>query len=260
MQKKIALIEDNVQAVELMKGMISDNFPDLIFAGTADTVSSGKNLIEKERPDILMVDIQLRDGSIFDLLESVSKELLEDTSLIFITAYGTVENIYRALRLSAIDYLIKPIDEEHFLSAVQEAMQNGSRLGIGNQIEYFLSMVHRGVQSLQLPKMPIHLPKGVIEFTPWDDIIYIKGEENICYFFLVNDRKLVSTRNIGYYYQSAEENGLFFQISKSQIINLKHLERYHHLTQTVEMAGGHSITASRRGGSRLLQYLRGKSE
>lgn len=254
---KIGLIEDNVQAVQLMKGLIADHFPELEYVGNAASVNTGKKLIEEKQPDILLMDIQLKDGTIFDLLEKIPKELVEDSSMIFITAYGTVENIYQALRLSAIDYLIKPIDEEHFIKAVREAMNQGDHLGIDNQFEYFMNAVQKGVQNLQLPKMPIYLPKGIIEFTPWDDIIFIKAEENISHFHLVDGRKLTSIKNIGFYQQSVEENGLFFQISKSQIINLKHMERYHHATQVVELFGGYKVTTSRRGGSKLLQYLRG---
>ena len=256
---KIGLIEDNVQAVELMEGMIGEHFPDLEFVGSATNINDGQKLISKEQPDILLVDIQLRDGSIFELLKKVPVEDLKDTALIFITAHGTVENIYKALRLSAIDYLIKPIDEEQFVSAIEEAIDTDKRRN-GNKVEEFLTMVQKGVQNLQLPKMPVYLSKGIIEFIPWDEIIYIKGEENISYFFLTGNRRLVSTKNIGYYYQALEENGLFFQISKSKIINLKHLDRYQHSQQLVEMAEGHQVAPSRRGGSRLLQYLKGKND
>ena len=256
---RIGLIEDNIQAVELMKGMIAENFPDLEFIGHGSNIKDGLKLIKKEEPDILLVDIQLRDGSIFDLLEKVPREELEETSLIFITAHGTVENIYKALRLSALDYLIKPIDEEQFVTAIKEAIETGE-LRSGGRVEQFLNIVQKGVQNLHLPKMPIYLSKGVIEFMPWEEIIYIKGEENISYFFLTGGRKLISTKNIGYYYQSLEENGLFFQISKSRIINLKHLDRYQHSQQLVEMVENHQVTASRRGGSKLLQYLKGKND
>ena len=256
---KIGLIEDNVQAVELMQSMIREHFPDLEYVGAAATLKEGQDLIRKNSPDILLVDIQLRDCSSFELLESLSSCDLEGASLIFITAHGTMENVYKALRMSAIDYLIKPIDEKHFIAAIEEAMESGESLN-GSKVEQFLTMVQKGVQNLQLPKMPVYLSKGVIEFISWDDMIYIKGEENISYFFLTGGRRLVSTKNIGFYYQAVEENGLFFQISKSKIINLKHLERYQHSQQLVELAEGHNVAASRRGGSRLLQYLKGNND
>lgn len=257
---KIGLIEDNIQAVELMESMIREHFDDLDYIGHMGTVEDGMELIREHRPEILLVDIQLKDGTIFDLLENLPRVYLEDTSLIFITAYGTVENIYRALRLSAIDYLIKPIDEEHFITAIQEAMNNGEKHGIENQIEYFLDAVQKGVQNLRLPKMPIYLAKGLIEFTSWEDIIYIRGEDNVSYFHLIDGRRLTSIRNVGFYYQAVEDSGLFFQISKSQLINMRHLERYDHSNQTVEMACKIKVLASRRGGMKLFQHLKGMME
>ncbi|MBK7341672.1 MAG: LytTR family transcriptional regulator DNA-binding domain-containing protein [Saprospiraceae bacterium] len=90
----------------------------------------------------------------------------------------------------------------------------------------------------------------------WREIIYIEGEDNICRIYLADGRRLNSVRHLGHYRQMLKDNPRFFQVSKSLVINLNHLIRYHALEQVVELACGFKVDASRRGGSALMNYLK----
>ncbi len=252
----IAIIEDNASVQELISGMIRRNFPDLHLAGAAGSVDEGIAMIERENPDILIVDIQLRDGTAFEVLGRLKQDRLDRTALIFVTAFGTFENLYQALRLSAIDYLVKPIDESHFQSAVRDAMQRRGRVRTGEQVHYLKDILGASNVAESIRKVPVHLPKGVIDFIPREQILFIRGEDNISILHTTQDKSIIAMRNLAYYRNALVPGSHFFQISKSLIINMEHLLRYDSHELKVHLTGDHVVTASRRGGKALGDQLK----
>lgn len=252
----IAIIEDNASVQELITGMIRRNFPELRLVGVAATVGEGTALIERETPNILIVDIQLRDGTAFEVLGRLRQGILDRTALIFVTAFGTFENLYQALRLSAIDYLVKPIDEGHFQSAVRDAMQRHGQERTGEQVHYLKDILGSANVAETLRKVPVHLPRGVIDFVPREQVLYIKGEDNISFLQMTNGERIIAMRNLGYYKNSVLHGSHFFLISKSMIINMEHLVRYDSQELKVHLTGDHVVAASRRGGKALSDHLK----
>lgn len=252
----IAIIEDNASVRELISGMIRRNFPELRFVGAASSVDEGIAMIERESPDILIVDIQLRDGTAFEVLGRLKPGQLDRTALIFVTAFGTFENLYQALRLSAIDYLVKPIDESHFQSAVRDAIQRKGQERTGEQVHYLRDILATTSVAETIRKVPVHLPKGVIDFVPREKVLYIRGEDNISILQMANGERVIAMRNLGYYRSSLLPGSHFFQVSKSLIINMEHLLRYDSHELKVHLVGDHVLTASRRGGKALSDHLK----
>ncbi len=252
---KAILIEDNIQAQELIRGLIKRHFQDIELVGAEATVQLGERLILEAKPDLLLLDIQLRDGSVFEILDRIPEQILRRAALVFITAFGTFENIYKAMRYSAIDYLVKPIDESDFKQAIQSAIDRKDQMYLVDQLRTFQDILLQ-TRNGSVEKMPVFLPKSVIEYIPWREIIYIEGEDNICRIYLADGRRLNSVRHLGHYRQMLKDNPRFFQVSKSLVINLNHLIRYHALEQVVELACGFKVDASRRGGSALMNYLK----
>lgn len=252
---KAILIEDNIQAQELIRGLIRRHFQEIELVGTEATVVQGEKLILEVQPDLLLLDVQLRDGSVFEILDRIPEQILQHAALVFITAFGTFENIYRAMRYSAIDYLVKPIDESDFKQAIRNAIDRREQMGLVEQLRTFQQILLQS-RNGSVEKMPVILPRSVIEYVPWREIIYFEGEDNICRIHLTDGRCLNSVRHLGHYRQLLKDNSRFFQVSKSLVINLDHLVRYHALEQVIELEGGFRLGASRRGGSQLMKYLR----
>jgi DNA-binding LytR/AlgR family response regulator len=116
-------------------------------------------------------------------------------------------------------------------------------------------MVHKK-QPGELPKIPIHLSKGIIEFVQKADILYLQGEENITRVHHGDGQKLTAMRNIGYYEDSLCDGASFFRISKQYIINLQYLERFDASEQEVVLQGGVRLCTSRRQGRALKEMLK----
>lgn len=249
---QIAIIEDNVSARELFTGLLRRHFPELKIAGTASTLEEGLALVRRTRPELLLLDIQLRDGQVFDILRQLDRDYLDQTSLLFITAFSTMENMYRALRLSAIDYLTKPVDEDHFRNAVAEAIHKAGRQPLVERLENVDRVLagHPGGY-----KLPIHLPRGLVELVPLERILYLEGDENVTYFHLTDGEKRSAMRNLGFYERSLPKGSDFYRISKPLIIHLKYLARFDARTLRAGMTGDIWLQASRRRGRALGDFL-----
>ena len=113
---KAVIIEDERQAINALSQEIQDNCPDIQITGHAATVKEGLRLILKEQPELVFLDIQLKDGTGFELLEELG---IYDFKVIFTTAFG--QYALQAIKISALDYLLKPIDPEELVRAVNKA-------------------------------------------------------------------------------------------------------------------------------------------
>ena len=213
---KAILIEDNIQAQELIRGLIRRHFQEIELVGTEATVVQGEKLILEVQPDLLLLDVQLRDGSVFEILDRIPEQILQHAALVFITAFGTFENIYRAMRYSAIDYLVKPIDESDFKQAIRNAIDRREQMGLVEQLRTFQHILLQS-RNGSVEKMPVILPRSVIEYVPWREIIYIEGEDNICRIHLTDGRSLNSVRHLGHYRQLLKDNSRFFRNSPDDL-------------------------------------------
>src|SRR3954469_15502940 len=115
---KTLIIEDEQKSREMLAAIIQKNCPELTIAGLAQNVGEGVEMIKEHRPDLVFLDISMPDGSGFDLLERVAGYKFD---LIFATASD--QHAIRAIKYSACDYLLKPIDIDELKTAVQKVIQ-----------------------------------------------------------------------------------------------------------------------------------------
>ena len=116
---RTVIIDDNPHAILGMKEDLSRMFPNLEIVGDADGVVNGAKILRQTKPDLLFLDIQMGDGTGFDLLEIVPDLNFQ---LIFTTAHD--EHALRVFRFAAVDYLLKPIDPEELKTAIHKAKNN----------------------------------------------------------------------------------------------------------------------------------------
>src|SRR6056297_2076593 len=114
MNLRTVIIDDEKNAREALLGVLESNYPEINIVGQADGVFSGLQLIEKLQPDLVFLDIKMKDGTGFDLLSRLSDISF---SLVFLTAYD--EYALKAFRFSATDYLLKPIDPDDLDEALR---------------------------------------------------------------------------------------------------------------------------------------------
>jgi len=216
MQKITAvIIDDEISNIILLENYLNKYCPLVDLIGEANTISSAVTLINTKKPKLIFLDIMLDEGTGFDVLEEVTHK---DSKVIFVSSHN--EYAIKAFKYSAIDYVLKPIEIEDLILAVNKAYDDIDKEIYTNTVQ--LDMVNKSLE-VKEPLNFIAIPSiDKIEFIKIEDIIYLQSDGRYTVFFLKDGKKIVASRNLGEYENIIDKN-LFFRIHNSYIVNLKHV-------------------------------------
>ena len=209
------IIDDVPQAITTLKEDLELYCPDVDVIGTAEGVVSGAKLLRLIAPDILFLDVQMQDGTGFDLLELLGEVQMK---VIFTTASD--EHAIRAFRFSAVDYLLKPIDPDELVSAVKKAEEASD--GQNERLDALRSNIQSG--KMGLSRLALH-SSDKVNVVKIEDIIRCESQGNYTIFYLKSGRQIVVTRTL------KEYNGLlrdfdFIRIHQSHLVNAHFIEEF----------------------------------
>ena len=172
--------------------------------------------ILKHHPDLVLLDIRMKDGTGFDLLEQFENI---DFKVIFVTAYD--EYAIKAIKFSALDYLLKPVDPEDLKEAVGKAEEVSQK-----EQKAKLDTLSNNLKTNDQDKKKIILKTlDNIYLVGVKDILHIEGEGRYSSIFLDSGEKVMVSVNLKYYQEMLEEYG-FFRTHKTHLINLSHIHRF----------------------------------
>lgn len=233
------IIDDEEDARFMLSNHLLDHFKDTIqIVGQADGVKSGIVAIQKFFPDIVFLDIQMKDGTGFDLLEQIPNKSFE---VIFCTAYN--QFAVKAFQFSALGYLMKPIKTEEFVTTLQIVMDHLEKFQISSEKRLKVLVENYG-DDKKVKKIVIPNNKGFFVF-PIEDIIRLEGERNYTNFVLKDHPKVLSSKTMKEYETLLSEFG-FFRIHQSTLINLRHVVGYTKgESGFINMSDGIDVTISR---------------
>jgi two-component system LytT family response regulator len=225
MKKYTAIIIDDIeQARTTIKQDLSTYAKDFDVIGEASGVVEGAKLLKNLTPDILFLDIQMQDGSGFDLLD-----LLSDISfkIIFITASDA--HGIKAFRYAAIDYLLKPIDPDELTEALKKFRESG----INENDKY--QFLNDRLKNHNKPneRLALH-SQDKIQIVEITTILRCESSVNYTTFFFQDGKQIVVTRTLKEFGDLLSEQG-FFRVHQSHLVNTKHIKEY------VKSDGGHLI-------------------
>src|SRR5579863_1301039 len=215
---KTILIDDEPRGLNALHRLLELYCPDLRIIGEYSDTTNAIQQIQLLEPDLLFLDIAMPDRDGFDLLNELSPIRFE---IIFVTAHN--EYTIQAFKYSAVDYLLKPLEEDLLIEAVRRAAQRINSKASANQVETFLY----NLQKLQTPaEMKLCIPdmKGfrVIDIA---DIIYCESESSYTIFHLQTGQTITASKSIMEYELLLEHSG-FCRIHKSFLVNLRHIREY----------------------------------
>lgn len=229
------IIDDIPEAIDNLKLDLKTYCPDIQVIGTANGVVTGAKLLRKTTPDLLFLDIQMQDGSGFDLLEILPTI---NFKLIFTTASDAFA--IRAFKFSAIDYLLKPIDPDELVSAVEKATNQL------NDTSENVSALLENVRDKNAPsRMALHTMEK-IHVVEIDQILRLESTGNYTQFFFLDGTKLLVTKTLKEYDKMLSDNG-FFRVHQSHLINLEQVKEY------VKVDGGYLVM---KGGAKVPVSVR----
>lgn len=214
---KTVIIEDEQKSREMLAGIIQKNCPQLQIVGLAKNVNDGVEVIKKENPDLVFLDISMPDGSGFDLLEKVQGHKFE---LIFATASD--QHAIRAIKYSACDYLLKPIDIEGLKTAVEKVAQKKNASPNMENLNFLIQQLKKSDDSFQ----KITLPTGnAYEIVNIKDIIRCEADGSYTTFYLTDKRKLMISAGLKHYEELLPESE-FIRVHHHHLINMNHVVRF----------------------------------
>ena len=232
---KAIIVDDEIRARRVLKRLLSKHCDNITLIGEANNIDDARVIIKENGPDIVFLDVELSHETGFDLLGEISKINFQT---IFVTAHD--DYAIKAIKWSAVDYVLKPIDPIELKAAVEKAINNSTRLS--NQPSE--SIRKTDDNNIGIPTM-----EG-LQFVLIDSIIRCeaKGAYTICHF---NDKtSITSSKALQTYDQLLSPKG-FFRIHKSHLINIAYIKEY------IKGRGGNVIMSD---GTTLAVALRKKEE
>lgn len=244
----VIIIDDEPKCVELLYLMLENFHSDIHVLGTANSMEKGLLLIEKHKAalQILFLDIQMPGGDGFTLLQNISNITFK---VIFTTAYDKFA--IKAIKFSALDYLLKPIDLKELEIALEKFRTPEKNIAGQNSLDAFKT----GLQQKTMFKKLAIATLSEIKFINLEKITYLESDNNYTTVYIENKQRLVSSKNIGYYEELLEGND-FFRINNSYLVNLKKIERFiKGKTGSVELEDGKILQVSASKKEQLLKLL-----
>lgn len=212
----ITIIDDETRVRSVIRQILEDRSDKIKIIAEADSVASGKETLSRYKPDIVLLDIRFPDGLAFDILKHFQKIQFK---IIFITAYN--DFAIEAFRLSAVDYLLKPVDANSLMEAVDKAenMLKGEMLLKLNALTINYSTSDpNGKQILLKTSDNIYIVKIA-------DIIHCKADQTYCRFYIKGDENIIVSRPLGDFEELLSEYN-FFRVHKSHMVNLRQIKKY----------------------------------
>jgi two-component system LytT family response regulator len=244
---KAIIIDDEVHCVDTLSMLLADCCPGVEVTDTCVSAKKGLEAIEKSKPDIVFLDIEMPVMNGFELLENFKQIPF---AVIFTTSYD--QYAIKAIRFSALDYLLKPIDEEELMNAIKKI----SLQKIHPSEEQFRMLIDKiQYKKNSLTKVAIPTAEG-FELIPAEEIIYFEADDHYTRLFLKNKRKVIACRTLKEMEEQLNDFASFLRVHHSYIVNLNEVTKYiRGEGGYLVMTDGTTVNVSRSRKDALLKYF-----
>jgi len=230
------VVDDEPDAVNFIRSIIIEYCPRLEVIGTANSVKEAAQIITAKHTDLVFLDVEMPHGSGFDLLLQFPEKHFD---VIFITAFN--HYAIQAIKFSAVDYILKPINIHEFIQAVDKVYEKR------NKTPFREAQFHALTENLRkTPPTRLAIPTSEgLEFLNTGEIIRIEADRSYFWFHLTQGRKILVSKNLKEF-QELLNNRNFFRTHNSHLVNLDHVKKYiRHEGNVAVMNDGTHIPISR---------------
>lgn len=246
---KTILVDDEPRGLTSLQKLLELNCAEADVIACCSSAEEAKEKISQLQPQLIFLDIAMPGKTGFDLLKDLGEINFE---IIFVTAHNNY--MVQAFHFSAVDYLLKPVDDELLVEAVKRAGKRIEEKNSGQQVETFL---HNIQQKGGSQKMKLCIPslKGfqVVEI---QDIIYCEASSNYTNFHFSSRATICASKPI-HEYEELLEDSSFVRVHKSFVVNLEHVKEYiRGEGGSVMLSNGHEIDVSRRKKDLLMTKMK----
>jgi two-component system LytT family response regulator len=211
------IIDDEPRNIKVLKNMLKEFCPQINLIGEADNAPTGKTIIQEKKPQLVFLDIEMPFGNGFDLLN----ELMPiDFEVIFVTAFD--KYLLQALKYSALDFLLKPVNIEELKNAVKNAALHIQKNSINQQLQVLLDNFKK--QESGLKKIAIPTSEG-FDFISISDIVRCEAMGSYTKIYIRDSKNVLVSKPLKDY-ESLLPEEIFFRIHNSHLINLNYIKKY----------------------------------
>lgn len=248
---RCVIVDDESKAREILAEMLKLYCTNVEVVGQAYNVKSAYEIINIEKPDLVLLDIKMPDGSGFDLLNKFSDIPFQ---VIFITAHE--EYAIKAFRFSALDYLLKPIDPSDLMSAIDKISSAEPEADINEQFDAFKSNYFEKEDKYGDKRIVLKTQENIYVIY-LKDLIRCQSEKNYTYFYFTNRDRIIVSKTLKEFDDLLSEFN-FMRVHRSHLINLKYIDRFEKADGgMVIMSDGSKVEVSHRKKEALLNYIVG---
>jgi two-component system LytT family response regulator len=212
---KAIIVDDEPYCCETIATLLEEN-QDVEIVSVCHNAADALVAIRKYSPDLVFLDVEMPKMNGFEMLDQLPQVNFE---IIFTTSYD--QYALKAIRFSAIDYLLKPVDEEELRTAIQKVIQR-SQKPITQQLEILLQKIHQ--PSTPINKLAMPTMEG-LQMIPVDSIISCESDSNYTILQLKNSKKLIVSRTLKEIEELLEEHS-FVRVHRCYLANMNEVEKY----------------------------------
>lgn len=245
---KAVIIDDEARARRLLRVMLEESCPQVTVCGDAENLPDGTILIRKLKPDLVFLDIEMPGYSGMRILDFMGPDEV-DFELIFTTAYS--EFAVKAFQLNAIDYLLKPLQEDQLINAVDKATKLRGRSKMQQRLEALQnSMEATGPRKVALP-----LAEGIL-FIDLSELILMQADRMYTVVFTQKEGRILVSKPLRYFLDMLSDVKGFYQPHRSYFINLDHVRQYSSRDGGyIQMVNGEMVAISRNKKDEFQQLI-----
>ena len=215
---KALIIDDEKKARQVLHILVEENCPKITEILEAEDLLSGVDLIKKEQPSIVFLDIEMPEHSGLEILNFIEKEI-HNFEIIFTTAYS--EYAIQAFQLSAIDYLLKPVRPSQVKEAVDKAI---AFLG-NSQINQRLTELKLSLENVNFKKIGLPNANG-IKFVDFNTIIMLEADGMYTNVSTIKDGTILVSKPLKFFVDTLQKIKSFYRPHRSYLINLTYIKEY----------------------------------
>ena len=243
---KAIIIDDEERARDILASCLAMYCPDVEVIATASNVPDGVLLINQHKPDLVFLDVEMPEYNGFELLKFFSEINFE---IIFVTAYS--EHALTAFKVSAIDYILKPIDIDQLVNAVEKFKEKRHQSTARQRLEFLQeTLQHEEIKRIALP-----MSEGLL-FVEISEIVMLEADGSYTDVHLCSGSKILVSKKLKFFDDLLMQRTNFFRVHRSFIVNVNHMERYSKGDNTIALVNQLTATISRDNKALFDTFLR----
>jgi two-component system LytT family response regulator len=240
------IIDDEQRARNTLEILLQEFCPQVQIVAACNNIPEAVLKINQKRPQLVFLDIEMPEYNGFELL-SFFREI--DFQIIFVTAYN--EYALKAFEVSAVDYLLKPVDIDKLKIAVDKATRRINVSNPNNNVEVLKDSFRTG----QFNKIALPVSEGLL-FVEVNDIVYLEAEGAYTNVWLNNSTKILVSKKIKFFEEIVETRANFFRSHRSYIVNINYLKKYNKNESSLLLDNNKTVYISRDRKAEFEEQLR----